>query len=279
MCQECGIKPCKRGAKKYCSRECSLKNTAVLKMYGNFWKGKRMPNYVRQKISHSTLGRPSNDGSFRKGHAINLGRKRWDIGEKSGAWRGRTSKICKVCKKEMLLPPWDIKRKFCGRACWALGTRGKGSPVYKGSKGIARLRDRIAQMPEYRQWHAAILKRDKYKCTNCGAKHSKKTPLEVDHIKRFLHIAEMNKIFTPEDARKCKELWDTSNGRTLCKPCHRASDTYGTKGLSKIHKPQNQYDHQKPNNRASRRSGTRYRRIRVSKSTKRRSIRLCIKLY
>jgi len=72
-------------------------------------------------------------------------------------------------------------------------------------------------------------KRDNYVCVLCKSRKD----LEVDHIKRYLNIVNENNIKTTEDARNCKELWDISNGRTLCRECHRKTDTYGTKGTRK----------------------------------------------
>lgn len=239
MCVECGIKPCKRGAIKYCSRECSLKNTAILTMYGNHWKGKKMPASVRKKISIAAKGRLPNSGSFKTGIQINLGRVREDIGHKNACWKGRTKRNCDFCSKRMLLAPWEVQdgKRFCSPKCYQTWHRGKNSPVFKGKHAVSRLRNRIATLIEYKAWHAKILKRDGYRCVKCRTKHSKETPLEVDHIKRFFHIVRENKIFTLDDARKCDELWDTSNGQTVCKPCHRTLQTYGTKGLTKVHKP------------------------------------------
>ena len=34
-------------------------------------------------------------------------------------------------------------------------------------------------------------------------------------------------ILTVDQALACNELWNINNGRTLCKPCHRKTDTYG----------------------------------------------------
>ncbi len=236
MCIECGVMPCKRGAKKYCSYKCSLKNTSVQKMYGNYWKGKKMPESVRNKISLSAMGRPSNSGTFKKGNLINLGRKRKDVGDKNACWKPKTSINCKQCGKERLLAPNEVKdgRKFCSSICYSNWHKGINSPVYKGNKAVSRLRNRIAQLPEYKKWHAEIMKRDNYRCTICNCVHGKERPLEVDHIKRFLTIANEYEIITPEDARNCKELWDTKNGRTVCRICHRTLDTYGTKGLTKL---------------------------------------------
>lgn len=199
--------------RKYCSRVCSNKKGA--------W-------------NKGTIGliKP-NSGSFKKGIVP------WTKGKKlpqfSGvnnpSWKLKISKTCDYCQEEIILPPWRIRTKkfFCNRVCWALGTRGKGSPVFKGEEAVANIRSRIDQLPEYRSWHATILRRDNYLCIQCGARKN----LEVDHIKRFLHIVQENKIKTPDDARNCKELWDINNGRTLCKEYHRKTDTYGTKGTKK----------------------------------------------
>ncbi len=232
ICVECGVKPCKRGAKKYCSYECSLKNTSV-HVLGNSYslpKG-HIPWNKNKKGIHL-----SPESQFKKGNRINAGRIREDIGEKSGCWVKPLIRYCAQCNAKLLLKPNQIrkhKRHFCNRTCWALGTRDNGSPVYKGERAVSRLRNRVAQLPEYRQWHAAVLKRDNYKCVICKTVHKKRHPLEVDHIKRFLFIVNENKIITPEDARSCKELWDTKNGQTVCKPCHRTLLTYGTNGLRK----------------------------------------------
>ncbi len=233
ICVECGVKPCKRGAIKYCSKECSLKNTAVQSQ--NF---DRESLYKRRKVwNRGKKGiHLSPTSEFQEGHQINLGRIREDVGEKSGCWVEPITTKCAQCLKPLKLKPNQIKRRkrnFCDRTCWALGTRGNSSPVYKGEKAVSRLRGRIACMPEYRTWHAAVMKRDKYKCVKCKTVHTRNTPLEVDHIKRFLFIANEYKILTPEDARNCAELWDTKNGQTVCRPCHRALLTYGTKGLGK----------------------------------------------
>ncbi len=175
----------------------------------------------------------SNSGSFKKGIIPWIkGKKLPQLsGENNPNYKPKISKICEYCSKEILLPPWRIrtKRYFCDRVCWALGTRGKGSPVFKGEEATKPLRNRVMELPEYQLWHAEILKRDKYLCVLCSSRKD----LEVDHIKRYLHIVQENNIKTTEDARNCKELWDISNGRTLCKECHRKTDTYGTKGTRK----------------------------------------------
>ncbi len=224
-CLECGDLISKRGAKKYCSRECCLKNTSIQKQ--SFDENKLKGHIPWNKGSKGIM--KSNSGSFQKGTQINLGRVRLDMrGENNLKWKPKIEKECSFCKKILFLQPNEIRnRNFCNRSCWALGTRGKESPVYKGEEAVGRYRNRVAELPEYKEWHAIILKRDNYKCVLCESKER----LEVDHKKRFLFIVNENNLKTVEDARNCKELWDTDNGRTVCHSCHLTTDTYGTKGL------------------------------------------------
>lgn len=83
----------------------------------------------------------------------------------------------------------------------------------------------------YSQWRSQILARDKYCCIMCGYKsHTKiqgKSDLQVDHIVPFSIICRTHKIETLSQAQNCAELWDISNGRTLCIPCHKNTITYG----------------------------------------------------
>lgn len=236
ICLVCGVKFCKRPTesqrywitKKYCSCKCSLTVTTVKKQ-----KNSDKPGLGKAGWNKGSKGiMKANSGSFEKGNIPWIkGKKLPEFsGENHPNWKSKIEKECEVCNKKLLLPPWQAKRfRFCGRECWAKGTRGKGSPVYKGENAKTPLRRRIMELPEYKEWHATILRRDDYLCVLCGEKRL----LEVDHIKRFLHILQENNMTTIEQARECKELWDLSNGRTLCRPCHRKTDTFGTTGLKK----------------------------------------------
>lgn len=55
-----------------------------------------------------------------------------------------------------------------------------------------------------------VFKRDNYTCQLCG-KHGGN--LNADHIKSFSEYPDLR--------------FDLSNGRTLCVPCHRNTDSYG----------------------------------------------------
>ena len=101
--------------------------------------------------------------------------------------------------------------------------RGKQHHAWAG--GRTPLRERIWHSPEYRAWRTAVFKRDNYVCTGCFKQSG---VLNADHYPKTLRqILIDNKIKTTMDARKCRELWDVSNGRTLCLPCHRKTATWG----------------------------------------------------
>lgn len=63
----------------------------------------------------------------------------------------------------------------------------------------------------YFRWRESVLKRDGYKCVQCGAKDR----LEIDHLKPR-HLYPSLKF-------------DPSNGQTLCHDCHVKTSTYGSK--------------------------------------------------
>lgn len=48
----------------------------------------------------------------------------------------------------------------------------------------------------------------------------------VDHINPFYKILKDHNIKTVKQAKKCKELWEVSNGRTLCILCHKQTPSY-----------------------------------------------------
>ena len=103
--------------------------------------------------------------------------------------------------------------------------RGKDSHFWRG--GRTTLVRQIKNLKLYRDWRKAIFERDNYTCQIC----KKRGSIEIcpDHIKPFSKILNDHRIKTKEEAIKCNELWDINNGRTLCHPCHRTTDTYGFK--------------------------------------------------
>lgn len=83
-------------------------------------------------------------------------------------------------------------------------------PNWKG--GITPINQKIRSSQVYKAWRKAVFERDDYTCKKCGEKGGY---LHADHIKPFSMFIE--------------ERFNIDNGRTLCRPCHRKTDTYGRK--------------------------------------------------
>ncbi|MBP9771463.1 MAG: HNH endonuclease [Candidatus Pacebacteria bacterium] len=91
-----------------------------------------------------------------------------------------------------------------GRRLGALNNFWKG--------GITPERQRIYNSVEYIEWRKSVFKRDAFTCQGCGCVGGK---LQADHIKPFSLFPELR--------------FETSNGRTLCLPCHKGTPTYAGK--------------------------------------------------
>jgi hypothetical protein len=79
----------------------------------------------------------------------------------------------------------------------------------KGRKVYSRPKH---QGTEYRIWRKSVYDRDNYTCQICGTIGG---ALNADHIKPWCLFPELR--------------FDINNGRTLCVPCHKATDTFGPK--------------------------------------------------
>jgi 5-methylcytosine-specific restriction endonuclease McrA len=99
----------------------------------------------------------------------------------------------------------------------SIRTKGENNPNWKG--GITPLILKIRNSPKYIQWRTDIFTRDNFTCQKCG--DNKGGNLQAHHIKRLKDIKETSNIKTIERALICEELWDTTNGITLCEGCHK----------------------------------------------------------
>jgi 5-methylcytosine-specific restriction endonuclease McrA len=88
--------------------------------------------------------------------------------------------------------------------------KGEKSNLWKG--GLSTKNQLIRQSTEYKLWRTSVFERDNYTCIWCGIVGGK---LNADHIKPFALYPELR--------------FAIDNGRTLCVPCHRTTDTYGLK--------------------------------------------------
>lgn len=115
-------------------------------------------------------------------------------------------------------PPIGMKGKHHSlesRIKSSISNRGSNSPHWRG--GITPVNKIIRRSIEYKLWRKAVYERDNYTCIWCGARsgNGKRNDLEADHIKPFSLYPELR--------------FAIDNGRTLCKKCHRKTDTFGSK--------------------------------------------------
>lgn len=114
-------------------------------------------------------------------------------------------------KKSTGVVPNQETRKKISRAF-----KGKNHWNWKG--GITKLSQAIRCSMEYTEWRMRVFERDTFSCQECGASG---VPLEAHHTPiMFSELLRKFGIKKPEQAQGCQELWGTSLGVTLCKPCH-----------------------------------------------------------
>ncbi|WP_425423194.1 HNH endonuclease [Spirosoma spitsbergense] len=89
--------------------------------------------------------------------------------------------------------------------------------------GLVKL---IRKTEQYEQWKRAVFIRDRFQCQECGKRNGRKRVIEAHHLIEFSQLVKDNGIQSVEQAVSCPELWEVSNGQTLCGDCHRQTDSY-----------------------------------------------------
>jgi hypothetical protein len=144
-------------------------------------------------------GKKLSEETKKKMSDVRNGSKHWNYGKKAS--KQTISKL---------------KESHLGQKAW---NKGKKMPEISGDKhphwkgGITPINLKIRASLEYKLWRQAVFERDNYTCIWCG--DSKGGNLEADHIKPFALFPELRLAI--------------DNGRTLCKNCHRKTDTWGGK--------------------------------------------------
>ena len=90
--------------------------------------------------------------------------------------------------------------------------KGSASHLWKG--GITPINTAIRSSLGYKLWRKGVFERDNFTCQEC-----KQVGVELNahHIKRFSDYPKLR--------------LELSNGRTLCVPCHKKTNTYGRVGI------------------------------------------------
>lgn len=165
--------------------------------------------YIRHPISEETRKKLS---------LSKLGNKNPRFGAKP--WNRGISGLYKLTQEHKN----KISMANKGKNCWTKGKkltpehrikiglkiRGKNNPNWKG--GITEMNKIIRERIEYKLWREAVFKRDNYTCIWCNQIGGN---LEADHIKPFSLFPELRLAI--------------DNGRTLCRKCHKTTDTFGNK--------------------------------------------------
>lgn len=205
-CEKCGkyFYTNRKRLRKYCSVECSKLGLAVRKKDGEFVKcpvcNKSVYRFQSQlKKGYKYCSKKCWYEYMRDGHNPMFGKKHSDI----------TKNINR--EKHIGLKAWNK-----GKVGVQVGKRGRDNHFWKG--GISKLQNQIRTLPKYKEWRRKVYERDNYTCQDCGDYAG--SNLNSHHIKLLSKIVKDNNIKTMEDAKKCKELWDINNGKTLCFDCH-----------------------------------------------------------
>jgi len=144
----------------------------------------------------------------RKMSESRMGKEPWNKG-KVGIYSDEClKKIRNARKKQIITQSQKIKQSLTMKRRVSEGK----CHLWKG--GINPIHKALRKTVEYKLWRTSVFERDNFKCVICA--NDKSGNLEADHIKAFSLYP---------DLRLC-----INNGRTLCKECHRKTDTFGFKG-------------------------------------------------
>lgn len=196
VCPVCGIEKKVGNGGKFCSRECGWKGRGTTKGRLAWNSGKKMPHTPEWEANRLAKIRESAKNKVYP--------------------RGYTRPLEHTAPMKKALKIWQEKNPDLIRAN-ALANLPKNvarenNPNWRGGKTEEKRDFATTNSTKIRKWRNAVLDRDDRKCKSCGAT----SELEVHHILPLVITKEM--------------AFDRANGVTLCKECHKKTDSHGAKG-------------------------------------------------
>ena len=164
-------------------------------------KGRELTLFHKQKLRLSKIGKPLSIEHKRK------------IGESN---KGHI--VSETTKQKIINANIGRKQTLQARINMSNAQKGKlGKLASNWQGGLNPLNKSIRGLQEYLIWRSKIFERDNWTCQTCSKKYNF---CEAHHIKRLSVIIRENNITNTKEAIECNELWDLSNGVTLCRECH-----------------------------------------------------------
>lgn len=181
-------------------------------------KRKPITEYTRQKMRISHLG---NKHSEEHKHQMSLIAKAKGFGK----WM-KGKKISEETRAKMSLSQIGRKNSEQHNINIGLGKVGKPNINLRGVNhhhwkgGITRTTKAIRTSLEYKNWRRFVFERDGYTCLSCGIRGNQTGGyLQAHHIQPFSVFPEYR--------------FDVSNGITLCLECHKETDSFAGRGLTR----------------------------------------------
>ncbi len=209
------------------------------------WLGKKRDRETVEKQRRAITGRPNPKASAGLKLAYKNGLRTWNKGlKKSDHPSIERTAIAVSAKKKGVRPSEETIAKQVASATGRVFSDETKSKIKESlrkhydAKGRNKdIRQRIKRLSLYVAWRNSVFTRDDWTCQICGERGGK---IEADHIRPFSAFirAAKAKYGDNESAflaiERDVEFWDIRNGRTLCKPCHKATPTYsrGAKNFS-----------------------------------------------
>lgn len=151
----------------------------------------------RRKLGLASLGTKRSSETKAKMSQIQKGNQK----AKGKTWKWKdgvkgSKGIAKSISHRQNLSNMQKRRVAEGKHPWWKGGKKKENSIIRDSF-------------EYKIWRESVFKRDNWTCIWCGVRKD----LNADHIKPFALFPELR--------------FAIDNGRTLCNPCHRTTETWG----------------------------------------------------